>query len=164
MKKFLLVLLAIFVLLIIFYLIKEFWFQNKKPLAPGQKNKLAIVDGESGQLKAEFLVELAQTAKQRQVGLMFRQHLEENSGMLFIFEQEKVHKFWMKDTYIPLDMIFINTDGEIVGIVENAQPQTLTPRFVNSPSRYVLEINAGLAKKYGINKKDMVINLVNKYE
>jgi len=125
--------------------------------------KVQITDIE-GRVKTGFKVELAETSEQRETGLMFREQLDEGSGMLFVFEDEKIRKFWMKDTYIPLDMIFINSNGEIVGIVENAEPKTLTPRFVNTPNMYVLEINSGLVKKYGINEKDIVINLPNNHD
>jgi uncharacterized membrane protein (UPF0127 family) len=76
--------------------------------------------------------------------------------MIFLFPAESQQTFWMKNTPIPLDMIFINRDRKIVGIVEQATPFTLDPRSVNGDSQYVLEINGGLAKKYGFAKGDSV--------
>jgi uncharacterized membrane protein (UPF0127 family) len=70
--------------------------------------------------------------------------------MLFLFEGQEVHNFWMKNTLIPLDMLFIDRDRKIVGIVENAEPQTLTSRRVDQPSKYVLEIGGGVAARLGI--------------
>jgi uncharacterized membrane protein (UPF0127 family) len=75
--------------------------------------------------------------------------MDPDAGMLFVFDRDSVHTFWMKNTLIPLDMLFISSDQTIVGIVENATPQTETPRAVGLPSRYVLEINGGLSSRYG---------------
>ena len=77
-------------------------------------------------------------------------------GMIFLFPVESQQTFWMKNTPIPLDMIFINRARRIVGIVEQAVPFTLEPRSVNGPSQYVLEIGGGLAKRYGIQIGDTV--------
>lgn len=95
-------------------------------------------------------VELALTPAEQERGLMYRQKLDANNGMLFVFAETEVHSFWMKNTSIPLDMIFIDKDGEIVGIVENAVPFTTSSRMVPHPSRYVLEVNAGFAAAQGI--------------
>jgi uncharacterized membrane protein (UPF0127 family) len=97
-----------------------------------------------------FRVELARTPEEVSRGLMFRPHLDPDAGMLFLFEGQEVHNFWMKNTLIPLDMLFIDRDGKIVGIVENAEPQTLTSRRVDQPSKYVLEIGGGVAARLGI--------------
>ena len=97
-----------------------------------------------------FRLELARTPDEHSRGLMFRPHLEPNAGMLFLFEHQEVHTFWMKNTLIPLDMLFIDRDRKIVGIVENAEPQTLTGRRVEQPSKYVLEIGGGVAARLGI--------------
>ena len=72
-------------------------------------------------------VELARTEAERERGLMYRNHLDADTGMLFIFERPGPLTFWMKNTFIPLDMIFIGADRHIVGIVENAVPETETP-------------------------------------
>jgi uncharacterized protein len=100
--------------------------------------------------KITFRVELASTEAEREKGLMYRQSLAPDAGMLFLFERPAVETFWMKNTLIPLDMIFIATDHSIVGIVANAEPLTLTPRSVGEPSQYVLEIGGGLAARLGI--------------
>ena len=97
-----------------------------------------------------YAVELAITGKERERGLMHRDALGEDAGMLFVFEQERVQSFWMKNTLIPLDMIFIAGDGTIAGIVENAEPLTLSSRKIDQPSRYVLELAGGIARKRGI--------------
>jgi hypothetical protein len=101
-------------------------------------------------------VELARTDPERRKGLMDRPSLPENAGMLFIFDAPSLQAFWMKDTLIPLDMIFIDDAGTIVGIVESAAPQTLTPRSVGKPSRYVLEVNGGWSRAHGVRAGDRV--------
>ena len=159
MKKLFITLLIPALALSGFYLIKIFWPKNGKPLLTDEERQIIIIDAQTNKAKAEFVVELAKTQAQREQGLMFRTNLDLDKGMLFIFDDQKIRKFWMKDTYIPLDMVFISSDGQIVGIVENAKPKSLTPQFVNQLSQYVLEINGGLAKKYDINTGDLIKNL-----
>lgn len=101
-------------------------------------------------------VELARSDEERARGLMYRRKLGVDDGMLFIFPNETVQAFWMKNTYIPLDMIFIKADGTIAGVVENATPETETPRTIGKPSRYVLEVNGGWAKRNGVKTGDRV--------
>ncbi len=112
-------------------------------------------------LIAVFKVEIAATDEERQKGLMFRKNLPEESGMLFIFRDDAIHSFWMKNTYIPLDMIFISSDMMVAGIHRNATPLSEESISISKPSRYVLEINAGLSEKFGIdeNSKAVFINI-----
>ena len=74
--------------------------------------------------------------------------------MIFLFPAESQQTFWMKNTPLPLDMIFINREGKIVGIVEQTTPFSLDPRSVGAPSQFVLEINGGLSKRHGIRAGD----------
>ncbi len=104
-----------------------------------------------------FRVELARTEPEREQGLMYRDRMDAGAGMLFIFERAAPLTFWMKNTFIPLDMIFIGADRHIVGIVENAEPRTLSARRVDGMSEYVLEINGGLSAKLGIRAGDAVV-------
>jgi uncharacterized membrane protein (UPF0127 family) len=110
----------------------------------------ASVTVDTGERQVTFNVELARTPQEREVGLMFRKQMAADAGMLFVFEHPAPQTFWMKNTLIPLDMIFISAEREIVGIVANAEPLTLTARGVNEPSQFVLEINGGLAARLGI--------------
>lgn len=103
-----------------------------------------------------FQVEVADTPAKREMGLQYRRELAADRGMIFIFPVESEQSFWMKNTPIPLDMIFINRDRKIVGIVEQTVPFTLDPRSVGAPSQYVLEIGGGLAKRNGIEAGDGV--------
>jgi uncharacterized protein len=103
-----------------------------------------------------FAVEIANTEPEREKGLMFRKSLPEGQGMLFDFHQEQPVSFWMRNTYIPLDMIFIRADGRILHIVENAEP--LSERMIpsNGPVLAVLEVIAGTVRKLGIAPGDRV--------
>jgi uncharacterized membrane protein (UPF0127 family) len=103
-----------------------------------------------------FSVEVADTDATREKGLMYRKSLPEGSGMLFDFHQEQDVGFWMQNTYIPLDMLFIRADGRILRIAENTEP--LSTRVIRSggPVRAVLEVIGGTARKLGIAPGDRV--------
>jgi uncharacterized protein len=103
-----------------------------------------------------FAVELATNEAERAQGLMFRKELPEGRGMLFDFEHDQPVAFWMHNTYISLDMIFIAGDGRILRIAENTEP--LSDRLIPSggPIRAVLEVIAGTARKFGIAPGDRV--------
>ncbi len=101
-------------------------------------------------------VELARTDAERMKGLMYRTELGPDAGMLFLFDETAVHEFWMKNTFIPLDLIFISEDGRVSGIVARAVPGDLTPRTAGGPSRYVLEVNGGWAERHGVHVGDRV--------
>jgi uncharacterized membrane protein (UPF0127 family) len=97
-----------------------------------------------------FSVELATTPEERTTGLMYRKHLPDGQGMLFDFSPAQQVSMWMKNTYIPLDMIFIRPDGRILRIAQNTEP--LSTRIISSRglAKGVLEVIGGTAKKYGI--------------
>ncbi len=104
----------------------------------------------------EFSVEVMHTEAQRERGLMFRRSLPANQGMLFDFQVERPIAMWMKNTFLPLDMIFISRDGKVVGVAENAEPlsETIIPSGV--PVYSVLEVNAGAAASIGLKIGDSV--------
>lgn len=95
-------------------------------------------------------VEIVSTPAQIQRGLMFREHLPPDQGMLFLMPEEKIWPFWMRNTLIPLDLIFIAGNMTIAGIVENAAPRTDTLRDVGVPSLYVLEVNGGFCAAHKV--------------
>jgi len=104
-----------------------------------------------------FDVELAITDEEQMQGLMFRKSLARNRGMLFIFKEEEMSSFWMKNTLIPLDIIWINENKEAVFISENTQPCKEDSCFSIAPdkkAKYVLEINAGISKEIGLKVGD----------
>ncbi|MCP5467974.1 MAG: DUF192 domain-containing protein [Deltaproteobacteria bacterium] len=100
---------------------------------------------------AHFEVEIADSPQEISQGLMYRQELDQDRGMLFIFNELNETPFWMKNTLIPLDIIFIGADKKIISIIQSATPQTTTPRYAEAPYLYVLEINGGLSQELGIS-------------
>jgi len=118
------------------------------PAPPLPRGHVLLDNAFGGQAAVE--VEIANTPASTQRGLMWRRELAAGQGMLFIFDEEQYHSFWMKNTLIPLDLIFIGADLKVAGVVENAQPRTLTGRSVGRPSRYVLEVPGGWAAKAGV--------------
>ena len=104
-----------------------------------------------------FNVEVAKTIEERRIGLMYRKKLLDNEGMLFIFPREKIIKLWMKNTYIPLDVIFISENKVIVDMKKNMEKLSETIVKSKVKSRYALEFNAGLINKLDIEIGDRVL-------
>jgi uncharacterized membrane protein (UPF0127 family) len=105
-----------------------------------------------------FTVELANTPAERERGLMFRESLPPDAGMLFDFQKPHVVAFWMKNTLIPLDMLFIGGDGRIRRIAERAVPLSLTPISSGVPVQAVLELNSGTAARLKLKPGDRVVH------
>ncbi|KRR09648.1 hypothetical protein CQ12_13720 [Bradyrhizobium jicamae] len=103
-----------------------------------------------------FSVEMATTEEEKTQGLMYRKELPDGKGMLFDFSPEQQISMWMKNTYIPLDMIFIRADGRILRIAENTEPMSTKIISSGGLARGVLEVIAGTAQKYGIQPGDRV--------
>jgi len=100
-----------------------------------------------------FKVEIADTQEEREKGLMFKKSMLDNEGMLFVFNESKIYPFWMKNTLISLDIIWINENKEVVFIANNAQPCEEDPCPLYNPGKealYVFEINEGLSEKIGL--------------
>jgi uncharacterized membrane protein (UPF0127 family) len=123
---------------------------QKAAPASAPANTAADVTIETADRKIVFRVEVALTPEEHARGLMYRTRLATDAGMIFIFDEAQIQRFWMKNTLIPLDMVFIGADRRIVGVVENAAPETEDERKVGAPSQYVLEIGGGLAAQLGI--------------
>jgi len=117
-------------------------------MPPLPRAKVTLTDAFKGTHVIE--VEVAATATTRTRGMMWRTSLEPGKGMLFIFPAEQPLSFWMRNTLIPLDMIFIGKDLKVTGVVGNAEPKTLSSRGVGTPSMYVLEVPGGWAEKTGV--------------
>ena len=105
-----------------------------------------------------FTVEIADTEAAREKGLMFRKSMPPGQGMLFDFHSDQPVRFWMKNTYIPLDMIFIRSDGRILNIAENTTPMSEKEVPSAGPVQAVLEVRGGTARKLGIAPGDRVAN------
>lgn len=99
-------------------------------------------------------VEIADNDESRMRGLMFRKELGEKQGMLFIFDRDTDSPFWMKNTYLPLDILFISANNEIVDIKEKATPLSEELIHPNAPYRFALEVNGGFAKEHQIEAGD----------
>jgi len=108
--------------------------------------------------KVRFQVELAITAQDKAQGLMHREILPDRAGMLFIYPNPQPVSFWMRNTLIPLDMIFIDDQGRVARVHHNAVPLDETPIYGGDAIKAVLEINAGLAKNYGISDTSTVMH------
>ncbi|MBC7792191.1 MAG: DUF192 domain-containing protein [Clostridia bacterium] len=108
----------------------------------------AVFHGDNGDVVVH--VEIADDDRERAHGLMNRKEMAQNHGMVFVFPRESVQSFWMKNTLIPLDMIFVDHSFNVVGVVENAEPLTLTDRTIGVPSMYVIEVNGGFARENAI--------------
>ena len=101
-------------------------------------------------------VEFAEDDYERETGLMHRSTLKDSQGMLFTFEQEEQRAFYMKNTLIALDIIYLNKDGVIVSFAENAKPEDLTPLPSQVPAQYVLEIKGGLSEDWVLEIGDKI--------
>jgi uncharacterized protein len=119
-----------------------------------QNPKKVLISAADGAQRAAVKVELARTPGQRTFGLMYRPHLDEDAGMLFIFPVPDQLKFWMKHTEIPLDMIFAGSSGVVVGIVANATPYSERPVGPNAQALYVLEVIGGFCARHGVRVGD----------
>ncbi len=120
-----------------------------------KEGQLSILDS-LGKPKAQFDIEFARDNYERETGLMYRKNMQDDQAMLFIFQDEQPRYFWMKNTYIPLDIIYINAAKQIVSIAKDAKPTDETSLPSHFPAQYVLEIKAGLSDDYGIKKGDKV--------
>jgi uncharacterized protein len=132
------------------------WLLLAAPLMLAQCSRaqgLTIL-GPDGNQRAAVAVEIASTPSQRELGLMYRNSLPEDAGMLFIFPNPAHQVFWMHNTPLPLDMIFVGASGRIIGIVANAQPESDRYLSVDGDSLYVLEVNGGFCQRQGIKPGD----------
>ncbi|MFH1157838.1 MAG: DUF192 domain-containing protein [Pseudomonadota bacterium] len=127
----------------------------ERPAPPGFE-KLAIESKDGG--RHAFWIEIADTREEGETGLMFREHMEPDRGMLFELGRTGVVRFWMKNTLIPLDMLFIAPDGTIRKIHENAEPKSLKSISSEVSVSAVLEINGGRAKALGLSAGDRVVH------
>ncbi len=119
---------------------------------PAAKESLIPLTITQGSMTHRFKVEVARTPEEQQRGLMFRTSLPKDGGMLFPFEHPRIASFWMKNTLIPLDMIFVRADGSIDRIAENTVPESLEPVASGGDVAAVLELAGGTAAALGIDE------------
>ena len=127
--------------------------QDQPSALPTHEERLVI---ETGEGTFDYSVEIAQTGAERATGLMHREEMAGDHGMLFRFEAPRPITMWMKNTLIPLDMIFIRPDGTVAGFHENAEPHSEAVIASPEPVLFVLELNGGKADEMGLAKGDTV--------
>ncbi len=123
---------------------------------PGPKRALQPLEVDTASGPHQLKVELMSTDAEREYGLMNRQSLPRDQGMLFDFHVQQPVIFWMKDTYIPLDMIFVSKQGRVVSVKHDAKPLDKTLIESGGPTLGVLEVNAGVADAIGVKVGDLV--------
>lgn len=113
---------------------------------------------EESRRKHSFTIEVARTPRQQEIGMMYRTSMAADEGMLFPFPRPRLASFWMLNTYIPLDLVFIDENGRIESIISNAEPHSLEPLQSRGPVVAVLEIAGGQAEKLGLAVGDQVLH------
>lgn len=168
MIKIIAVLAAIIFLIYLLNLPRLFMNKNKgnEELNRALKNRTAFSFVKEGELsfvnkKEEQIVkidvEIADDDVQRATGLMYREYMAENQGMLFVFPHESPQSFWMKNTILPLDMIFVDAEGNVVKIHKYTTPYSEESYQSGEPAKFVVEVNAGFTDKYGIKEGDRIV-------
>ncbi|MDX5325460.1 MAG: DUF192 domain-containing protein [Bacteroidota bacterium] len=121
-----------------------------------KEGELWVLDGSTNDTVVALDVEYAESEEEIQFGMMYRKHMDPTTGMLFFMPVQRMQSFWMRNTYVPLDIIYINDSLKVVSIQKNAQPLTETSRPSDGPALYVLEVKGGLSDQKGIKKGDQV--------
>jgi uncharacterized membrane protein (UPF0127 family) len=136
--------------------VKKQVVQNQQTDIQFKKEGVLSIEDSLGQDKARFDIELAEDDYEQQTGLMYRKSMKDNQAMLFIFKDAQPRYFYMKNTYIPLDIIYIGPNKKIVNIVKEAKVLDETTLPSVKPAQYVLEIKAGLSDQLGLKTGDKV--------
>lgn len=121
-----------------------------------KQGELKFISQDGKRNISQIDIELAANDEKRTQGLMWRRKMEEQQGMLFVMERQEIQSFWMLNTYISLDIIFVNEQRQIVTIRSNTKPQSLDPVISDEPALYVVEVNAGYCRKHGISVGDKI--------
>jgi uncharacterized membrane protein (UPF0127 family) len=115
-----------------------------------KRNGTASFYGANGAILCDFKIEIADTPESMKTGLMYRDSLGIDEGMLFVYDKPDILSFWMKNTYLPLDIIFIGSDSTIVSMAQRTTPYNEQAVDSKSPSQFALEVNAGVAAKFNL--------------
>lgn len=121
-----------------------------------QQGELLFIGHSKSDTLARIAIEVADDNQKRARGLMYRKSIPENGGMLFIHEKEEIQHFWMKNTYIPLDIIFVNREKIIVTVHPNTSPMKEWSYASTEPALYVVEVNAGFSIRHNIGSGDKI--------
>tara|TARA_R110002033_G_scaffold52650_1_gene100108 strand:- start:4035 stop:4541 length:507 start_codon:yes stop_codon:yes gene_type:complete len=130
--------------------------EDKVVVSFKKEGTLTLKKADTNSIIRTIDIEIADNDYETQTGLMYRNKLEENHGMLFILEEEKLQNFYMKNTRIPLDIIYINESKTIVSFQKNAKPMDETSLPSEAPAKYVLEINGGLSDQWQLKVGDKI--------
>ena len=130
---------------------------KKKTVAFTKEGELTLYKAETDSVLARLDIEIADTEYETQTGLMYRDGMETNQGMLFVFEEPAYHSFYMKNTKFSIDIIFIDSDLRIASFKENAKPLDETGLNSEVPVQYVLEVNAGLSEQWQLEIGDRMM-------
>jgi hypothetical protein len=164
-RKILLAVPAIVAIAIIITVIPMVTTQSDRTQPDGTESDQRLMEYEKHNITIDNIpltVEIADDGEKIATGLMFREGLRDDQGMLFIFEEERNYQFWMMNMKFNLDMIWLDGNGKVVYIVENAEPcidaahTSLCTYNPNAPAKYVLEVNSGFVKKHGINENSVM--------
>ena len=121
-----------------------------------KQGELQFIDGATGELIKQIDIEVKQDDYGRQQGMMWRRSMEENQGMLFFMERLEPQTFWMLNTFVSLDIIFVDDELRIVNIRERAEPESLGPQSSAGPALFVLEVKGGFCAQHGIKAGDKI--------
>lgn len=127
-----------------------------------KEGELLFISNHEGDTLAVIDIEIADNEQKTAQGLMYRSAMPRNAGMLFLMPREDIQSFWMRNTYIPLDMIFVNSNKEIVTIHANTTPMNENSYISKAPALYVVEVNAGYCNKNNIKEGDKIEYTINK--
>jgi len=131
--------------------------ETEKPMAFTFKKQGELIFSDAkDNLISRIDIEIADNEDKRMTGLMYRDKMDENLGMLFIFPVEEPQAFWMKNCILPLDIIYVNAKREVVSIQKNTEPYSERSLPSYKPAQYVVEVNAGYTDKYGIKEGTMI--------
>lgn len=127
-----------------------------EPIVFTKEGELQIFSMGTDSILTKIDIEIAETSYETETGLMYRKGMEERQGMLFIFEDVRLHNFYMKNTEFPLDIVYVKDNMTIASFQENAQPLNEKSLPSKVPVQYVLELNAGLVQKWGLKIGDSI--------
>lgn len=127
-----------------------------EPIAFTNEGKLTLFRAETDSVLGKLNIEIADNEYETETGLMYREGMDDNQGMLFVFPDQAMHSFYMKNTEFALDLIFIKSDMSVASFQVNAQPLSETSLSSKAPVQYVLEVNAGLIEKWSLQIGDKI--------
>lgn len=130
-------------------------FKNIREPQFKKEGELEFLNKDNNPIK-KIDVELAENNDERAQGMMYRKSMDDTRGMLFIFQNEEAQEFWMKNTIIPLDIMYVNSKNEIVRIYKNTTPLSEKPLPSEKPTLFVVEVRGGFTDKYGIKEGDLI--------